>query len=322
MCLLPQSDNSLFERRSESQPRHNVFLLSESSFQQHLISVKNEIDAQAYIIDYQKKQMNNMAGREDAMAIAVREDAQGLVKKAEAKVQALANFKGELSTHWSTDTSRTLGHVIFSPSIVVGAGTEQQQYTQDVAVIAIDASKIEPSRFAGNVIDLGTKYSPDVLTRMMHPNPKNSHNFDFPGDRLLKLWGTIEEDEMRKPKMYDQNGDACIIVLKRGRTTGLTVGRTTTFVSYTRKYFSDNNTAVSKELTILSFDKSSGAFSAKGDSGSVVVDGAGRVVGILTGGGATDSTDITYVTPIYFVMEIIRRYKPLANVVSLALKST
>ena len=52
--------------------------------------------------------------------------------------------------------------------------------------------------------------------------------------------------------MYDQDGDACIIVLKRGRTTGLTVGRATTFVSYTRKYFSDNNTAISKELTIPS----------------------------------------------------------------------
>jgi len=72
----------------------------------------------------------------------------------------------------------------------------------------------------------------------------------------------------------------------------------------------DNETAVSKDLTILSSD----AFSANGDSGSVVVDGAGRVVGILTGGGgAPDSTDVTYVTPIYFVMEIIRRYKPLAN---------
>jgi hypothetical protein len=126
---------------------------------------------------------------------------------------------------------------------------------------------------------------------MMHPSLKNSHSFLFPADRLLKLWGTIEEDEMRKPKMYDQNGDACIIVLKRGRTTGLTVGRATTFVSYTRKYVSDNNTAVSKELMILSFDQSSGVFSAKGDSGSAVVDGAGRVVGILTGdGGATDST--------------------------------
>jgi len=207
-----------------------------------------------------------------------------------------------------------LGHVFFSPPIVVGDGTKEQQYTQDVAVIAIDTSKIEPSKFAGNVIDLGTKYSPGVLSRMMHPNLKNSHNFNFPGDRLLKLSSTIGEDEMRKPKMYDQNGDACIVVLKRGRTTGLTVGRATTSISYTRKYFSDNDTAVSKELTILSFDNSSGAFSVKGDSGSVVVDGAGRVVGILTGsGGATDSADVTYVTPISFVMEIIRRYKPLAN---------
>lgn len=53
--------------------------------------------------------MDNMVGLEDATAIAVREDAQRLVKKAEAKVQALANFKRELSKHWSTDTSRNLG---------------------------------------------------------------------------------------------------------------------------------------------------------------------------------------------------------------------
>jgi len=67
-------------------------------------------------------------------------------------------------------------------------------------------------------------------------------------------------------------------------------------------------------LTILPFDHSSGAFSAKGDSGSVVVDGVGRAVGILTsGGGSADSIDLTYITPIAFVMEIIHRYKPLAN---------
>ena len=64
---------------------------------------------------------------------------------------------------------------------------------------------------------------------------------------------------------------------------------------------------------ILSFNKLSGAFSTKGDSRSVVVNGARQVVGILTGGGAPDSTDITYVIPIYFVMEIIHCYKPLAN---------
>ena len=114
--------------------------------------------------------------------------------------------------------------------------------------------------------------------------------------------------------MFDQNGDPCLVVLKRGRTTGLTVGRATSFVSYTRKYFSDKDTKESKELTILPFDKSSGAFSAEGDSGSVVVDGVGQVVGILTGGGGiTDSTDITYVAPISFIMEIIHSYKPLAK---------
>jgi len=308
--VFPQSDNSLFECRSENQPRRNVLLMSELSFQKYLISIEDEIDAQANFIGYMKSRINNMAGREDATAIEVREDARHAVKTAEAKVKALTEFRGELSMHWSTNTSRTLGRIIFSPPIAVG----QQQHTQDVAVIAIDPSKIEPSTFSGNVIDLGTKYSVGVLSYMMHPTSKNSHNFEFPFNRLLKLSGTIEEDEIRKPKMYDQNGNACIMVLKCGKTIGLTVGCATTFVSYTRKHLSNNDTAVSKELTTLPFDHSSGAFSAKGDSGSVVVDGAGRVVGILTsGGGSADSIDLTYITPIAFVMEIIHRYKPLAN---------
>ena len=45
-------------------------------------------------------------------------------------------------------------------------------------------------------------------------------------------------------------------------------------------------------------NKDSGAFSAKGDSGSCVADAFNRVGGILTGGsGATESSDVTYVTP-------------------------
>jgi len=48
--------------------------------------------------------MDNMAGWEDTAAIAMCKDAQHLVKKAEVRVQALTNFKGELSTYWSTDT--------------------------------------------------------------------------------------------------------------------------------------------------------------------------------------------------------------------------
>jgi hypothetical protein len=72
--------------------------------------------------------------------------------------------------------------------------------------------------------------------------------------------------------MYDQNNDPCIMVIKRGRTTGLTVGRANDTLSYTRNYLGDNDFGVSKQWAILPFDKRSGAFSAKGDSGSVVVD--------------------------------------------------
>jgi hypothetical protein len=45
--------------------------------------------------------MDNIAGWEGTTAIVVCEEAQCLVKKGEAKLQALANFKGELPTHWS-----------------------------------------------------------------------------------------------------------------------------------------------------------------------------------------------------------------------------
>ncbi|KAN0109281.1 hypothetical protein V8E52_009465 [Russula decolorans] len=268
--VFPQADNDLFERKSETQPRHNVLVLSEASFQQHLVSIQDQIEEQDFNIRYQTERMEIVVGRDDDGAIAQREDAQSMSKKAEAKAKALAAFHRELSMHWATDNSRILGHVIFSPPIGVGADTEQ--YTQDVAVIDIDASKIDPSSFAGNVIDLGPKFPPQVLTPMMYPNPRNSHNFVYPLNRLLSLRGIITDEEMRKPTMYDRNNNPCIMVIK------------------------------------------SGAFSAKGDSGSVVVDGAGRIGGVLTsGGGDTDSSDVTYVTPIDFVLKTIRGNKSLAK---------
>ena len=47
----------------------------------------------------------------------------------------------------------------------------------------------------------------------------------------------------------------------------------------------------------------SGSFSDRGDSGSVIVDGLGRIGGLLTSGtGVTPSSDITYATPISFLL--------------------
>jgi len=91
-----------------------------------------------------------------------------------------------------------LGHVVYAPPIASGVGPDQ--HTQDVAVM-IDVPEIDRRNFAGNVTDLGFKYTIGTLTPMMYPNPKNVHNFDFPVDRLLSLRDTIPDSEMHKPKM-------------------------------------------------------------------------------------------------------------------------
>jgi hypothetical protein len=60
------------------------------------------------------------------------------------------------------------------------------------------------------------------------------------------------------------------------------------------KYF-DKEGEISKEWAILPRDSKSGVFSAEG---AVIIDGRGRIGGLLTGGtGVTDSTDITFATP-------------------------
>ena len=58
------------------------------------------------------------------------------------------------------------------------------------------------------------------------------------------------------------------------------------------------------ELAIYPYGHKDGAFSAKGDPGSIIADGKGRIVGLLTGGaGKTGSTDVTYTTPFYWLFD-------------------
>lgn len=148
----------------------------------------------------------------------------------------------------------------------------------------------------------------------MRSHPVNSERFLFPVDRLLRLHGIIPEEEIRHPDKLDRDPAGCLIVLKLGGTTGLTIGRANNVFSYTRRHFSENNSGDSMEWAILPFDHSSGAFSAAGDSGSAIVDGTGRIGGLLTSGsGATDSIDVTYATPIDFVLETIRSSEPLSK---------
>jgi hypothetical protein len=99
-----------------------------------------------------------MADRTDDKATKGRQDGANAIELAREAKSALTSIHNQLSTDWAADDRRVVGHVIFSPPIAFGVGTGQ--YTRDMAVIAVDASKIDLASFGGNVIDVGFKICP------------------------------------------------------------------------------------------------------------------------------------------------------------------
>ncbi|KAN0068539.1 hypothetical protein V8E54_013263 [Elaphomyces granulatus] len=116
---------------------------------------------------------------------AEREEAQSQVDTADKGTLHPLHSIEEMKTNknWA---SRVLGHVVYSPPILLGAGTPDEQYTDDYAIIKVDDDKIDRTKFNGNAIYLGDKIPSWEFTKKMHPSPKSAP-FKFPSNRLLKL---------------------------------------------------------------------------------------------------------------------------------------
>ena len=143
----------------------------------------------------------------------------------------------------------------------------------------------------------------------MHSQTDTQSGFEYPVGRLLPLQNIISEDLIRHPDIVDHNDEACLYVIKNGLTTGgATIGQGTGIFSHVREYFPNQAPQTSIEWAILPYyDNNKGAFSISGDTGSVIVDGRGRYGGILSGGAnKTTSSDITYATPIWWLLEDIK----------------
>jgi hypothetical protein len=134
----------------------------------------------------------------------------------------------------------------------------------------------------------------------------SSRTFKYPWDRLLKLQDIIQEDYMHNPDLNHEDQPS-LLVIKNGNTTGVTIGRATGIFSFVRQYFDNGTHETSMEWAILPYDQKSGAFSGPGDSGSIIADGRGHIGGLLTGGsGETESSDITYATPFFWLLPRIK----------------
>ena len=309
---LDKDTNVEWKCNGASEARYDVVVLGNSAFDKKLSSIDTEVRRQADNVESSQRRIDAVAGRKDSGAVEGRRDAEYELRRANQAIKGLTELHNDIATGWATLDDRVFGHLVWSPPI--NLSENPGQYTQDFAVIEIHAGKLDAKNYGGNTINLSSKYRHHQFIDKMNPNPTSRTNFKLPFDRLMKLQGHVPELELYNPPTLDQYNEPCLAVYKNGAQTGVTIGYGNNVCSYTRNCFEGEYT-MSKEWPILSDDCSPWAvfplkvFSTKGDSGSIIGDGFGRMCGLITGGagglGDTDYYDITFATPIEYIMKVL-----------------
>ncbi|OTA65387.1 hypothetical protein K449DRAFT_320065, partial [Hypoxylon sp. EC38] len=247
------------------------------------------------------KTKNNRKSKRAAQREKIREEMKGV----ETKIIQTQEFLQQVLPHWEATASRIMGHVVFAPPLQAANPINPNDLsgpTRDWALIELDKSKFGES--LPNAVDIGLGVGMrdfKKLSRWLKTCTYNQPRFELPPDNNMVLNGVVSIAELREPKMKDANGTECLIVGKRGAKSGVTWGRGNQALSIIRS----RDGLITYEWAVLYlFRDYFVPFSKAGDSGSVVFDIEGRVVGILTSGdGRTKNTDITYVTPMEWLLK-------------------
>ncbi|KAI5796327.1 hypothetical protein DFH27DRAFT_112451 [Peziza echinospora] len=304
------SDEYVF--RSAGAPRKYVRLCG---FKRLLASIKLRIGRHGIMVEIYGRDIAKLEARikgdDDEDAAEAKKELKKtrvLLDDANEAIEDLERFYKTVKKDWGKPEQRTIGHIRYSPALTFDAAP--RGFTADWGVFELDGPKFKDA-FRGNFIDLGTEIPSDKFTLMMYPREDGPTTFKYPDRRLLRLHGMISEELMRAPDMLDHNDDMCLLVIKNGNSTDVTIGRATGIFSFVRD---DDSSKESMEWAIYNYDSKSGVFSAPGDSGSIIVDGLGRVGGMLTGGaGKTETSDVTYATPMWWLWPRIQQQFPNAN---------
>ncbi|KAJ7600583.1 hypothetical protein C8J56DRAFT_767396 [Mycena floridula] len=300
--LFPSDEDNSDYIYNPKGPRKQVLVMGTNAWKNYRESVDNHIDNLRYTTKYHMRSMGSLEERAKGDTPAAAKAKKELTKTRELlenmseAINELEELYKQIKKDFGKPSQRVIGHVVWSPAIT-GA-----PFTKDVCVVKLDKSRFLPN-FKGNVIDLGTEIDPGKFVMKMYARTDKQPRFEYPIGRLFKLEGFLTEHQMRRG-----------YVIKRGLTTLTTIGHPTGLFSYARQYFSNQTHQDSKEWAILPYDHNSGAFAEGGDSGSIIASGTGEFGGLLTGGcGKTESSDITYATPMFWLWDIIKDKFPNAN---------
>ncbi|KAH9004279.1 hypothetical protein EDB86DRAFT_2887796 [Lactarius hatsudake] len=298
-------------------PKKEVVLMGTDAFTKFLKYIQNHVGTLNAAVSIFETQVTVLTERSAGGGPNAEQAARELVEtqqelsKTRTTIKELKKFFLKMKKEWMKPKDRAIGHVVWAPPISVS--TAPFGYTKDVCVIKLN-QKMFLQNFRGNVLDLGPEIDGVKFIKLMYPRIDAPSDFHYPAERLLKLRGILSAKEIRMPNDQDVNGDPMRYVIKRGIATHTTIGCLTGFESHVRRYFA-LGTRDSVEATVCPYGNDlPGPFSRGGDSGSIIVDALGKFVALLTAGtGPTDSSDITFGTPMHWLWEIIKAEFPGAN---------
>ncbi|KAI1791811.1 hypothetical protein LXA43DRAFT_1136373, partial [Ganoderma leucocontextum] len=297
-------------------PKKEVVLMGTKAFTDFLISIQGHTRTLNNTVGVLNKRVTALTVRSEGGGPNAEQSARELVEtqhelsKIQTAIEELQKFFLKVKKQWTKPKDRVIGHVVWAPPISVSAAPHS--YTKDVCVIKLDKKKFRKN-FRRNVLDLGPEIDAGKFIGLMYPRIDAPSDFDYPADRLLELRGILSAKEIRIPNNKDHKGDPMRYVIKRSLTSLTTIGCLTGFESHVRRYFVLGSRD-SVEAAVYPYGNDSGPFSRGGDSGSIIVDALGKFVALLTGAtGPTDSPDITFGSPMYWLWEVIKAEFPGAN---------
>ncbi|KAH9944412.1 uncharacterized protein BXZ73DRAFT_87317 [Epithele typhae] len=222
--------------------------------------------------------------------------------KAHCDRSVVETFLVDMQTKWSDLDFRNIGHVHWAPRISVDV--QDTNYTRDLATFEVEERKFKPC-FKGNVLDLG-HYSPGELAGKFYSlRLDDQRAFKWPLNGQLRIKGY-------------KNGHPCFVVMKDGSTTDLTVGNHAGLEAF----LCNPQGVESVDLAFFNYCSEDRPFSTRGDSGSLIVNGKGEMVGILHSGIFRESTfnkrhatfpHISFATPAWWVRKQLKTMYPHAD---------
>ncbi|KAF8992692.1 hypothetical protein BDQ17DRAFT_1332153 [Cyathus striatus] len=296
-------DNILYDQKQSSQDVQ-VRLPSPAAFDSMVQSISDKINTlnrmktkyEKQLIELQRNEIGNTDSAEKKRA-----KIESNLKEEETTIETLEDFQSDVINDWSQGKDFIIGRVVYAPPINANEGPKRN--SEDWALIELDRSKINWTKFRGNVIDLGTEMTMDKFLSLMYPY-KSMYPM-YPYDRLIPIQCVVPEDELTHPKNKDAKGEPYNKLIKNGGRTKTTIGCGNGIKSFVREQWNGTK-QTSLEFAILAQEMRS-AFSGRGDSGSVIVDSEGRAAALLIGGcGYNESADITYGTPFEWLLKRIK----------------